>query len=83
MVIYCREFVEFLSDYLDRALSPEQKAAFDAHLAVCPPCVAYLKTYQQTVQLGKNAFKSLDEPVPVEVPEELVRAILSARDKGC
>jgi anti-sigma factor RsiW len=51
---------------------------FERHLAVCPSCVAYLKTYEQTILLAKAAA---DDPVPPDVPDSLVRAILAARSK--
>jgi hypothetical protein len=38
----------------------------------------YLKTYEKTVQLTKTAA---DDPVPAEVPESLVQAILAAQRK--
>jgi anti-sigma factor RsiW len=45
----CRELIEqFLMDYVSRALLPEQEAAFDQHLAQCPSCVNYLRSYQET-----------------------------------
>ena len=75
----CREFVDFLIDYLEESLPPGQRAAFAGHLRDCPGCVAYLETYRQAVRLGKLACRP-DDPPPAEVPEELVRAILAARD---
>ena len=81
-MITCRDFAEFLWRYLSGELSGEQRFDFDAHLAVCPHCVAYLKTYDQTIRLGKEAFLSPAEPVPADVPEELVQAILSARGRN-
>lgn len=72
----CREFVEFLMEYL---LGEVDREKFDAHLAVCPSCVNYLKTYQQTVRLGKAVFASPDQKLPEEPPEDLVQAILAAR----
>ena len=80
-MITCREFAEFLWAYLSGEVSPEQRFDFDAHMAVCPGCVAYLKTYEETVRLGKEAFVSPDDPVPADVPEELVQAILATRDR--
>jgi len=41
--------------------------------------VAYLKTYEQTVLLAKAAA---GDPVPDEIPEPLVKAILDARHKS-
>jgi anti-sigma factor RsiW len=76
----CREFTEFLHQYLFGNLSGEEQAEFDKHLAECPWCVAYLDSYQKTIQLEQTAFAGLEAaPVPSDVPEELVQAILSAR----
>jgi anti-sigma factor RsiW len=77
----CRTFIEFLTEYLEGELSPAEKAEFEAHLAECPWCVAYLRTYQETVRLGKAALAEPETPVPPEVPEELIQAILAARPR--
>ncbi len=77
----CRDFTEFVWAYLDGDMSPEQRFEFDAHMAVCPHCVAYLDTYRTTVQMGKQAFSDPDAPLPDDVPEDLVQAILAARNK--
>ena len=77
----CKEFVEFLDDYLAGALDEGRRAEFNAHLGICVSCVAFMKTYQAAVKLGKAAFQPTSEPVPASVPEELVRAILAARRK--
>jgi anti-sigma factor RsiW len=75
----CRALVDFLSAYLDGALTPGERLRFDAHLAACPECRAYLRTYEATVKLARDAFDRPDDPVPADVPEELVQAILAAR----
>ncbi len=76
----CREVIEFLADYLSDALPPEQRAAFDAHLQRCPECVAYLRSYEETIKVGKQACTGSDARSDA-VPEELVQAILAARGK--
>lgn len=76
--ITCREFVEFLDDYVSRVLPEAARMAFDAHLAACPSCVAYMKTYQATVRAGRAVLTPRETPVPADVPEELVRAVLAA-----
>jgi anti-sigma factor RsiW len=80
--VTCHEFVDFLDDYLAGRLGPEQLAAFNEHLSVCPSCVAYMKTYRATVELGKEALNRSDKPVSADVPEDLVRAILASRPKS-
>jgi anti-sigma factor RsiW len=71
----CQQLVEFIGRYRDNELAQDVRAEFERHLGVCPSCVAYLKTYEQTVLLAKA---SADEPVPAEVPDSLVKAILAA-----
>lgn len=74
--ITCQELIDFIASYRDNELSPDQRVEFERHLSVCPSCVAYLKTYEQTIALTRATG---DDPVPEEVPESLVRAILALR----
>jgi anti-sigma factor RsiW len=76
----CREFVEFLDEYLEGRLPPGQLARFNGHLAACTACVSYTRSYRDTVRLGRGVLSGMGETLPGDVPEELVRAILAARD---
>lgn len=80
-MITCREFVEFLWAYLSEELPRDQRFEFDAHMAICPHCVNYLDTYVKTVDLEKTAYEHADEPVPADMPDEIVAAILAARER--
>lgn len=73
----CREFIEFLLDYVQGNLPPEAQARFDEHLTICPDCVNYLASYRTTADLERLA--SAEENLPAGVPEELIQAILAAR----
>jgi anti-sigma factor RsiW len=75
----CREFVEFLADYLDGRLTADELDCFNRHLSACPSCVSYVRSYQTARRLGRGAFASPDDPVPEEVPASLVAAIVAAR----
>ena len=75
----CREFAQFIADYLSSELSPDVKRQFERHLAVCPNCVAYLANYRDTIALGRRAFADDEADVPGEVPSALVQAILASR----
>jgi anti-sigma factor RsiW len=75
----CKDFVAFLDDYEEGRLAPERRAVFERHLGICSDCTAYLDSYRKTMRL--SALAHGDAPVPPEVPEELVRAILAARKK--
>ncbi len=74
----CRELNECILDYYSGELEPEERACFEAHLACCPDCVDYLRSYAETIRLGKGAFSHPDDPLPADVPDELVQAILAA-----
>lgn len=77
----CREVLEFLADYLDESLGAEERAAFDRHLAVCPPCVAYLDGYRETIRLSRTSLRDEDEAALPPLPDELVAAILRSRKR--
>jgi anti-sigma factor RsiW len=75
----CREFTEFLDDYVSDNIPAETRAKFEKHLAECPSCIAYLDSYRKTMHLEKAAFSGMEDPVLAEAPEELIQAILRAR----
>jgi anti-sigma factor RsiW len=62
--ITCREVTDLILDYVTGELNAETALAFKAHLRKCPDCIAFLSTYQKTVQ----ATQSLRyEILPLEV----------------
>jgi anti-sigma factor RsiW len=69
-------------EYTSGELAGLERAEFEAHLAECPECVAYLETYQKTIDLVKTAYADPPHRVPDQVPERLVQAVLAARTKG-
>jgi anti-sigma factor RsiW len=76
----CKEFVEFLMEYLEGGLPVSERSTFEAHMVDCPGCETYLETYGETIRLGRECLcDPPDGPVPGDVPEELVTAILAAR----
>lgn len=74
----CREFADFLMDYVSGELTPTEKAVFDRHLRACPNCEEYLRQYEVTIFVAGRAYAP-DADRPVDAPEELIRAILAAR----
>ena len=75
----CRELADFLGDYVAGELDAQVRAVFDAHLAACPECVTYLRTYRDTIRLVKDACRDAEDSLPADVPEGLVQAVLAAR----
>lgn len=80
-MITCQEVVEHLMAYVNNELSVDERAAIDAHLNVCPECVTFLKTYEQTIHFELAAFDHPEPLVEESIPESLVQAILAARAK--
>ena len=76
----CREFADFIADYLAGELEVDVRARFEQHLEVCSNCVKYLAGYQAAIDLGRDAFEECgDASLPDDVPDDLVKAILTAR----
>jgi anti-sigma factor RsiW len=72
----CRQVVELMTDYLEGALSPVERARFEDHIAGCDGCRAYLQQLRTTRRvLGRLA----DEPVPAAVEKELLETFRSWR----
>jgi anti-sigma factor RsiW len=47
----CRELVELVSDYLEGALPPAERARFEKHIVGCDNCAAYVRQMRETVAL--------------------------------
>ena len=78
----CREFSDFILDYLSDELPEDSRARFERHLTRCPHCPEYLRQYKESISASRIAFAHPDEPLPASVPEELVAAILAATRRG-
>jgi len=55
----CKELVELVTDYLEGALSSDDKERFETHLAACDGCAAYLQQMRKTIQTIGNLGESL------------------------
>jgi anti-sigma factor RsiW len=49
--LVCREVVELLNGYLDKALPADVLAAVEAHLAGCDGCTMVLEEFRQTIAM--------------------------------
>jgi len=78
-VITCRELDDFLVDYLDGVLPAAQRRKIEMHLRLCPKCRRYLDEYRRALELSRQTFSELEKPG--EMPQELVQAILNAREE--
>ena len=47
--LVCQEFVELVTDYLEGALPPGERARFEAHLTACDGCDSYFDSVRATI----------------------------------
>jgi anti-sigma factor RsiW len=66
--LVCREAVELVTDYLEGALAPNDRARLEAHLSGCPHCSEYLAQMRRTLDvLGQIEPEALDPQVQDEL----------------
>ncbi|MEM7252935.1 MAG: zf-HC2 domain-containing protein [Pseudomonadota bacterium] len=80
-MITCIEFESFIMRYLDGELTVRERRVFEWHLRLCRECRDYLAAYQQTLAIEQAVLGDAGAPVPADVPEDLIRAVLDAREK--
>jgi hypothetical protein len=76
MALTCRELIAMLGEYRDQTLDFANRASADAHLLTCANCVAYLKSYEQTIRLSKATFGRAVESAVGDFPEAAIQEVL-------
>ena len=51
----CASGVDRLMDYLENEVSPEIRADLEGHLAGCPRCAAFVRSYLETPRILRQA----------------------------
>jgi anti-sigma factor RsiW len=46
----CRDLVELVTEYLEGTLPAGDRARFEEHLGICPPCKTYLDQMRHTLR---------------------------------
>ena len=72
----CRQLVELVTDYLEGALTPAERARFDAHVAECEGCEIHLEQLRRTVALVGALAEQHIEPA---VRDRLLQAFRGFR----
>jgi len=65
----CKELVELITDYLEAALSDEDRTRFEDHLVMCGGCGEYLRQMRSVIGLSR---KLSEEPLAESVRDELL-----------
>jgi len=67
----CADIVKLVTDYLEGRLTPAEQRRFEGHVAICPPCRAFLDQTRTTVALVGSLR---EEDVPADMEEHLLAA---------
>ena len=78
-MITCREFNDFIIQYIEGTLTDKQSTLFNRHMRVCPMCRNFLKTYIAAYKAKDHIFPYEDIDVPDAVPQDLIEAILDIK----
>lgn len=76
----CGEVEAVLLDYVEGNLSGYALMKFEFHIKTCRECRDYLNAYRKTIALGGKVLGPTDESAPDDIPQDLINAILAARD---
>ena len=59
----CQELVELVTEYFESTLPSTDRARFEAHLAECEGCTAYLEQMKQTIwAVGQLTERDVSPP---------------------
>ena len=67
----CHEVIDLLSNYIEGALTGDDRRRVDEHLALCDGCATYLEQMRETIRLSGMVSEE-------EVPETDKAALLDA-----
>ncbi len=65
----CQELVELVTDYIEGALSAQERARFEAHLAKCTGCRNYLAQMRLTI---RSVGRLSEEDIPAQARDDLL-----------
>lgn len=74
--ITCREVVELVTDYLERALPANETSLFEQHIDSCDGCSVYVEQMRATVAAVGGVT---EEDVPPETRERLLTAFRESK----
>ncbi len=80
-MLKCRDINGLLHDYAEGLLELSVHKELDRHLSDCPGCLAFVKTYKETIRLSKDLRTGEMPPELQEKLESFLKAKLAEKPK--
>jgi anti-sigma factor RsiW len=75
----CRELVDLVTEYLEGAMAPADRARFELHIGHCSGCERYLEQMRMTIMAMGRLTEATIEP---EARERLLRVFRGWKASG-
>ncbi len=79
-MITCKQFNDFIFDYVGGNLSEKESVLFMRHMRVCPMCRQFLRNYIAALKASEMILPFDDTVVPESVPQDLIEAIIDVKN---
>ena len=66
----CQEMIEVVTNYLDDALSQDERQQFERHLSYCAGCTTYVDQMRETIR--QTGMVPREESLPPALREEIL-----------
>lgn len=80
MMITCRQFEDFIIDYLEGTLPERQRKRFEFHMKICRECKEYLAAYKASMEAARQGMTDSELADLGDVPEDLISAVIASRN---
>jgi anti-sigma factor RsiW len=70
--LMCQEVVELVTEYLGRAMAPEERVRMEQHLLACPPCTAHLAQLRTTLDLARGLSQDREDADDAPADDDLL-----------
>ncbi len=78
-LLTCREVEELSYDFLEDRLDPSLTRRLRRHLAACPRCGRFMKSYKRTKELGCVLKDGERPPLDPAFKQEMLKFLLAER----
>ena len=79
-MICCKECLALLYDYLEGNLDTETTKLLEEHFEECPPCIAFLNTYNSTTKICRETLNQVE--IPEAIRDTLLKVLRNHKESN-